>query len=285
MEKPMLKKIVLTGAAGALGSALRAPLAKMAEELLSTDINPATGPLAENETFVQADLAEMDQIAPLMEGAEMVVHFGSYVDEGPFEQLLGPNFIGAYNIWESAYRAGARRVIFSSSVHAVGMYRANEGIDLDARHRPDTFYGLAKCFTEDMARMYWEKRGLETVSIRIFSCTPEPGNARALSTWLSYPDMIQLVTRGIDSPTTGYTEIFGISNNDRAQVSNAKASFLGYRPKDNAEDYAEALLGKGMAPDPQDLQHMCLGGPFAVVPLGESGVAMIRKMSEAAAKG
>lgn len=278
----MLKKIVLTGACGALGTVLREPLSRMAETLLSTDIAAAPETLLPNETFVQADLAERDQIEPLMEGAEMVVHFGSYVDEGPFETLLGPNFIGAYNIYESAYRAGVRRVIFSSSVHSVGMYRANEGIDLDARHRPDTFYGLAKCFTEDMARMYWEKRGLETVSLRIFSCTPEPGNARALSTWLSYPDLVRLVSRSIDSPTVGYTEIFGISNNDRAQVSNAKASFLGYRPKDNAEDYADKVLGKGLKPDPQDPQHMCLGGPFAIVPLGESGVAMIRKMSEAA---
>lgn len=278
----MLKKIVLTGACGALGTVLREPLSKLAERLLSTDIAPSPEALLPNETFVQADLAERDQIEPLMEGAEMVVHFGSFVDEGPFEQLLGPNFIGAYNIYESAFRAGARRVIFSSSVHAVGMYRANDGIDLDARHRPDTFYGLAKCFTEDMARMYWEKRGLETVSLRIFSCTPEPGNARALSTWLSYPDLVRLVTRAIDSPTVGYTEIFGISNNDRAQVSNAKASFLGYRPQDNAEDYADKVLGKGLKPNPQDPQHMCLGGPFAIVPLGESGVAMIRKMSEAA---
>lgn len=278
----MLKKIVLTGACGALGTVLREPLSKLAERLLSTDIAPSPEALLPNETFVQADLAERDQIEPLMEGAEMVVHFGSFVDEGPFEQLLGPNFIGAYNIYESAFRAGARRVIFSSSVHAVGMYRANDGIDLDARHRPDTFYGLAKCFTEDMARMYWEKRGLETVSLRIFSCTPEPGNARALSTWLSYPDLVRLVSRSIDSPIVGYTEIFGISNNDRAQVSNAKASFLGYRPQDNAEDYADKVLGKGLKPDPQDPQHMCLGGPFAIVPLGESGVAMIRKMSEAA---
>ena len=278
----MLKKIVLTGARGALGTVLREPLSAMAETLLSTDILDAPDRLLPNESFVRADLAERGEIAPLMEGAEMVAHFGSKVDEAPFDELLGPNYIGAYNIWESAYQAGARRIVFASSVHAVGMYRANEGIDLDARHRPATFYGLAKCFTEDMARMYWEKRGLETVAIRIFSCTPEPGNARALSTWLSYPDLVRLVTRAIDSPTTGYTEIFGISNNDRAQVSNAKANFLGYRPQDNAEDYAEQILGKGLPPDPQDLQHMCIGGPFAIVPLGESGVAMIRRLTEAA---
>ena len=177
-----MKKIVLTGAAGALGTVLREPLSKMAEVLVSTDIAAAPDKLLANETFVQADLAEMDQIAPLLEGADMVVHFGAIVDEAPFETLLGPNYIGAYNIWEAAYRHGLRRVVYASSVHAVGMEPTAAGIDTDAAHRPDTFYGLAKCFAEDMGRMYWEKRGLEAVCLRIMSCTKEPQNVRALGT-------------------------------------------------------------------------------------------------------
>ena len=101
----MLKKIVLTGARGALGTVLREPLSAMAETLLSTDILDAPDRLLPNESFVRADLAERGEIAPLMEGAEMVAHFGSKVDEAPFDELLGPNYIGAYNIWESAYQA------------------------------------------------------------------------------------------------------------------------------------------------------------------------------------
>ena len=274
-----MKKIVLTGAAGALGTVLRAPLSRLCDALVSTDIAPAPATLGANETYVQADLAQMDQIGPLLEGAEMVVHFGSIADEAPFEDILGPNIIGAYNIWEAAHRHGVRRIVFASSVHAVGMHETNAGIDLDAPHRPDTYYGLAKCFTEDLARMAWEKRGIECVSIRIFSCNPEPTNARALGTWLSYPDLIQLVERAIEAPTTGYTAIFGISANTRAPVQNGKASFLGYQPKDNAEYKAAELLARAGRLDPQDPQHMRLGGPFAIVPLGESGVAMIKRLS------
>ena len=88
-----MKKIVLTGAAGRLGSYLREPLSKMANQLLSTDISNDIGSLYDNETFVKADLAEMSEIKPLMKDADMVVHFGAYVDEGPFEKLWGPNFI------------------------------------------------------------------------------------------------------------------------------------------------------------------------------------------------
>lgn len=275
-----MKKIVLTGACGALGMQLRAPLARLAESLVSVDIAPAPATLLANETFAQADVAQMDQIAPLLEGAEMVVHFAALVDEAPFEDLLGPNFIGAYNVWEAAYRHGLRRVVYASSVHAVGMHPSADGIDTTATHRPDTFYGLAKCFAEDLGRMYWEKRGLESVCLRIMSCTPEPQNVRALGTWLSFGDLIQLVERAIDSPTVGHTIAYGVSANTRAAVSNARVGFLGYRPQDNAEDWAEELFAKAVAPDAHDLAQTRLGGPFAAVPLGESGIAAIRRMTE-----
>jgi len=230
-----LKKLVLTGAAGRLGSYLREPLTKLCDELVSTDINDV-GKLYAGETFVQADLASMDDMMRVIEGADMVVHMGAFVDEGPFEQLLGPNFVGSYNVWEAAHKHGVRRVIYGSSIHAVGMYPKNEFIDTEVAHRPDTFYGLAKCFTEDLGRMYWEKRGLESV-------------------------------------VTGFAIIYGVSDNDRAPVDNAKAAFLGYRPKDNAEQFAAEVLADAPPLDPQDVGHMCHGGPFASVDLGNSGLA------------
>ncbi len=275
----MLSKIVLTGARGNLGNVLREPLSGMCKKLVSTDIQPAPDSLFKNETYAQADVAQMDQIAPLLKGADMVVHFGAFVDEGPFEKLLGPNFVGAYNVWEAAHKHGLRRVVYASSIHAVGLCETNAGIDTDEPHRPDTFYGLAKCFAEDLGRMYWEKRGLEAVCLRILSCTPEPQNVRALGTWLSYRDMVQLVQRAIDTPVTGFTVAYGVSANTRAPVSNHKVPFLGYRPQDNAEDWSEALFAKASTPDPQNMALTRVGGPFAVVPLGNSGIAGIKAMS------
>ncbi|MBB5722348.1 uronate dehydrogenase [Loktanella ponticola] len=266
-----LKKLVLTGAAGRLGSYLREPLSKLCDELVSTDINDV-GNLYEGETFIKADLANFDDMMGVIEGAEMVVHMGAIVDEAPFEELLGPNFVGSYNVWEAAHKHGVRRVIYGSSIHAVGMYPKNEFINTEVAHRPDTFYGLAKCFTEDLGRMYWEKRGLESVHMRILSAA-QVNNPRALGSWLSYDDLIQLVTRCIDTPVTGFAVIYGVSNNDRAPVDNAKAAFLGYRPKDNAEDFAADVLAEADVLDPHDPGHMCHGGPFASVELGNSGLA------------
>ena len=267
-----MKKLVLTGAAGRLGSYLREPLSKMCDEFVSTDIVDAPTDLAANETYVKADLADLDAMVSLLEGADMVVHFGAYGDEAPFETILGPNIIGAYNIWEAAYRNKLRRVVYASSIHAVGMHKKSDFIGIDAPHKPDTFYGLAKCFSEDLASLYWDKRGMESVCMRILSCA-QVSNARAVGTWLSYDDLILLVKSAIETPVTGFSIVYGVSNNDRAPVDNAKASHLGYRPKDNAEVYAEQMFAEAGDLDPQDPGNACHGGPFASIPLGNSGLA------------
>ncbi len=274
-----MKKLVLTGAAGRLGSYLREPLTALCDELVSTDIAEDIGTLYPGERYMRADLAQMDQIAPVLEGADMVVHFGAIVDEKPFEELLGPNFVGSYNIWEAGYKAGVRRVVYASSIHAVGMHLKSDFIDTDAEHRPDTFYGLAKCFTEDLGRMYWDKRGMESVHLRILSCA-QVNKTRALGSWLSYADLIQLVTRAIDTPSVGFTIAYGVSNNDRAPVDNSRASFLGYRPVDNAEVFAAQLLAEAGPVDTSDPGQMCHGGPFAAVDLGQSGLAQMNVIDD-----
>jgi len=265
-------ELVLTGAAGRLGSYLREPLSKLAHSLVSSDLAEDVGKLYANESYVQADLTQLDDMVTLLEGADMVIHFGAYVDEAPFDTILGPNIIGAYNVWEAAYRTGVRRVVYASSIHAVGMHKTTDFIGTDVAHRPDTFYGLAKCFTEDLASMYWDKRQLESVCMRILSCA-QVTSARAVGSWLSYDDLIHLVEQSITTPITGFTVVYGVSNNDRATVDNTKASFLGYRPKDNAEQFAEKMFAESEPIDVTDLGHLCQGGPFASVELGNSGLA------------
>ena len=256
-------------------SYLREPLSQICETLVSSDITPEIGTLYPREVYQPADLADAGAIHALLEGADMVVHFGAIGDEASFETLLGPNFIGAYNIWEAAHQHKLRRVVYASSIHAVGMHPKQDRIGVDAAHRPDTFYGLAKCFAEDLARMYWDKRGLEAVCLRICSCA-QVTSPRALGTWLSYPDMVQLVLRAIDTPTTGFSVVYGVSDNDRAPVDNSGAGHLGFRPKDNAEAFASEILASAGPGDPSDPAQMYHGGPFAAIELGNSGLATMK---------
>ena len=267
-----MKKLVLTGAGGRLGSYLREPLSKMCDELVSTDWVEDIDTLYPGESYVKADLGSLEQMEAVLEGADMVVHFGAIGDEAAWDAILHSNIIGAYNVWEAAARKGLRRVVYASSIHAVGMYPKTQRIDTEVPHRPDTYYGLAKCFAEDLGSLYWDKKGMESVHLRILSAA-QVNNPRSLGTWLSYDDLIHLVERAITTPITGFSIVYGVSNNDRATVDNHKVSFLGYRPKDNAEQFSEAVFAEATPADPTDPGQMCQGGPFASVEIGFSGTA------------
>ena len=270
-----MKKLVLTGAAGRLGSYLREPLSELCDNLVSTDLVEGIGSTYSGETYIKADLANFDEVNALMDGAEMIVHFGALSDEDTFDEILSSNIIGAYNVWEAAARNHVNRVIYASSIHAVGMYPKNEYIGINVPHRPDTFYGLAKCFAEDLASLYWDKKQVEAVCLRILSCA-KVTSSRALGSWLSYDDLILLVKRAIDAPTTGFSIIYGVSNNDRTPIDNSEASFLGYKPKDNAEQYADKILKNANKVDKNDRAQIFHGGPFAAVELGQSGKAIMQ---------
>jgi uronate dehydrogenase len=126
--------------------------------------------------------------------------------------------------------------------------------------------------------MYWDKEGVEAVCLRILSCTEPVKNTRAVGSWLSYRDMVHLVERSVSTPVTGFLVAYGVSNNDRSPVDNSAAAVLGYRPQDNAEEFAKDLFASAPTPDPSDPAQMTHGGPFASVELGVSGVSMLKKM-------
>lgn len=274
-----MKKIVLTGAAGRLGSYLREPLSKLCDEFVSSDLVDNLNNLQHNETYVQADITDLEAMVSLLDGADMVVHFGAVGDEGPMDVLWGPNFYGAYTVWEAAYRNKLRRVVYASSIHAVGMHKKTDFIGIDAPHKPDTFYGLAKCFAEDLASLYWDKRGLESVCMRILSCA-QPTNSRAVGTWLSYDDMTRMVEQAIKTPITGFSVVYGVSNNDRTPVDNTKARHLGFQPQDNAEQFADEIFAEEGPLDPHAPANIHHGGPFAAIELGNSGLAHLNLNSD-----
>lgn len=276
-----LKKLVLTGAAGRLGGYLRAPLSEMCDELVTTDLADNIDSPFPNETYVKADLGSLEEMTSLLADADMVVHFGAIGDEAPWNDILHSNILGAYNIWEAARINGVRRVVYASSIHAVGMHRISDNIGVDAPHRPDSYYGLAKCFAEDLASLYFDKENIESVCMRIYSCAA-PNGPRSLQAWLSVDDLIRMVQSAITTPVVDFSVVYGISNNTRAALNNAGAAHLGYRPQDNAEDYAARIFANADAPDRTDPAQVRYGGVFAKTELGQSGLAFMNAQDEKA---
>ncbi len=246
-----MKRVLITGAAGAIGRCLRAELNGVYDELRLADIAPQA-PAGPGETVLHADIRDLAAMQAAMQGIDCVVHLAGMPFEAAWETIRDLNIDGCYNAYEAAYRQRVKRFIFASSNHAVGYHRRSDILDDQVVPRPDTRYGASKVFGEALGRLYADKHGLSVACLRIgtFREPDEPAESRQLLTWISHRDMAQLVRCCIDHPDYHYLVAYGVSNNQRSRWSNAGVDFLGYRPQDDSEVFAERILAKGIVEDP-----------------------------------
>ncbi len=255
------KRILMTGAAGGLGQAMRQRL-KADCQILRLSDRVDLGLAAQGEEIMLADLADAPAVHAMMQDVDAVVHFGGVSIEAPFAPIVQANIIGLHNLYEAARKQGTRRIVFASSNHVTGYYRQSETINASHPPRPDTLYGLSKAFGEDLARLYFDRYGIETACVRIGSSFPEPIDRRMLATWLSSDDLHRLVTACLTTPLLGYSIIFGMSNNAVSWWDNSMARHIGYVPQDSSDTYREAVYARTAQPDIDDPAVQFQGGEF-----------------------
>jgi len=248
-----MKTLLITGAAGRIGSFLR-PELRGRYELRLTDIAPIRD-LHPGESFVKADISKIKDMLKVTRGVDAVVHLGGQSGEAPFERILEANILGFYNTLEAARQNGVKRFLVATSNHAVGFYPCDQTIDHRVYPKPDSRYGVSKVFNEGMASLYADRYGMEMFCMRIGNVNRAPIDRRRLAIWISGRDMAQLVTIGVEHPDIEFEVVYGISDNQRTWFDNTNAYRLGYRPQDRSEDYAEEILRRSppLTHDPADV--------------------------------
>ena len=265
LKKPVtplqFNRLLLTGAAGNLGQVLR-PRLKAYCNVLRVSDQADIGAPGEGEEVMRVALEDADAVIALLQGVDAVVHMGGVSTEQPWAPILAGNIMGMINLYEAARKAGTKRIIFASSNHATGFYKQSETITPNAQPKPDGFYGLSKAFGENVAQMYWDRWGIETVSVRIGSSFPEPKDRRMLATWLSYDDLERLVMAGLTSPIVGHSVIYGMSDNQHTWWDNTPAKHIGYRPQDSSDVFRDAVEARQPTIDITDPAAIYQGGAF-----------------------
>jgi uronate dehydrogenase len=245
-EERTMRNVLVTGAAGRIGTHLRKLLKPVYPGLLLSDLKAPAG-LQPDERFLQADLTKPKEVDGICQGIEGIVHLGGHSTEGPWETILNANIIGCYNLFESARKAGVKRIVFASSNHAVGFYPRSTTIDTEVVPRPDSRYGVSKLFGEGLGALYAYKHGIGVTSLRIGNLNDEPIDARRLSIWLKPEDLVRLIRIGLERPGLVYEVMYGVSDNTRSWYDNSHAASLGYAPEGRSEDYAERVLATAPA--------------------------------------
>lgn len=257
-----MKRVLLTGAAGSLGGVLRDKLSGYVPNLRISDIADL-GPAQAGEEVVQCDLTDPAAVRSLVSGCDGIVHLGGISAERSFDAILEGNVRGTYNVFEAARKNGNPRIVFASSNHAVGFHTRETRLDGASAMRPDSLYGLSKCYGELLGAYYFDKFGLENVAVRIGSCFPKPRDRRMLATWLSGDDLASLVKAVFQAPRVGYTMVYGASANKEQWWDNSHAAYLGWEPQDSSEKFRAEVEAATEIPDPNDPVVQFQGGGFA----------------------
>ena len=231
-------RVLITGAAGGIGSYLRKAFADRYLMRL-VDIVEIDDP--QGHEVMKADITDLDQMRHACEGMDVVVHLAACPDaSADFDTLLPLNIGGTYNVFQAAKDEECRRVVFASSIHAMLGYPRELSARSDMPVNPPNFYGVTKCFGEALARCYAHD-GLSSVAIRIGAIrlqdnpdlqrpAAERGEGEA---WISQRDLAQLFQRSIDAEGVDFAIVHGQSGQKKPylDISHAR-EILGYEPQD-----------------------------------------------------
>jgi nucleoside-diphosphate-sugar epimerase len=240
----MKRKVLITGAAGRIGSFITAQWVDR-YDLVITDVR--TPAQTYGFPFHQANLADFDAVRALCEGMDTVVHLGADPSmEAKWESLLPNNLVATYNVFESAAQAQCRRIIFASSVNAVFGYPPDVQVQRNMPIRPINLYGATKVWGEAVASSYAAQTGLSCICLRFGWVVDRNSDQirtehQYIDIALTYEDLTRLVAGAIDAPDDMKYEIFhGVSNNrwKRLDISKAR-KLLGYDPQDDGFELAK----------------------------------------------
>jgi nucleoside-diphosphate-sugar epimerase len=231
-------KILITGAAGRIGTALTNHLAGR-YELRLTDVRPPEN--THGSPFVEANMSDLEATRSVCQGMETVVHLAADPSmQAAWESLLPNNIIGLYNVFQAAHEAGCKRVIFASTVNVVFGYPTDVQVQTDMPVRPFNLYGASKAWGEAVARFYADQKGLSAICLRFGWVTSHDSPAIRpdhpyLDILLTYRDLVRLVEGAVAAPDDLRFGIFhGVSNNrwKRLDISDSR-KLLGYEPQDD----------------------------------------------------
>ena len=253
----MRKTVLITGAEGLIGSHLQVVLAQQYDLRLIT-----LQPVPDLESIV-VDITNLEALLPAFQGVDSIIHLaGSSAVDSSWDDVLQNNIVGSYAVFEAAHRSGVQQIIYASSNHAVGgyemelapdLYRPGHAkIDHLVPTRPDSLYGVSKCFGESLGRFYADQKHMRVICLRIGTINREdsPMGAsiaemnqwlptrelryeRASTTWQSQRDFAQLVEKCLEATHVKFDIFYGISNNPHRffDLEHAR-DVLGYEPQD-----------------------------------------------------
>jgi uronate dehydrogenase len=260
--------LLITGAAGRIGSSLRPRLVDAGHDLVLLDEREPADPVSAGERLVLGSVSDPDAVDDALTGVDTIVHLAGIPTEDGWDDLVAANLTGTKNLFERAAAGGVERIVQASSIHAVGRVPEPDAdpssIPGDHPPRPDTYYGVTKAAMELLGSLFADRYDMSVVSARIGAFGERPESGRALLMWTSADDLARLVLATIELSEPGHHVVWALSRNTGSPADLRAGESIGFHPVDDA--------ARALSPDerdalpPEDMRW--LGGALADVPLG-----------------
>ena len=250
-------QILVAGAAGSIGQTLVPALTAAGHHVIGLDLVevPGSGP------WHVADCTDPDAVldAVSAQPLDAVVHLAGIPGETDLPGALASHVVTTAALLDAMVSRGVGRIVYASSIHAVGRTSTHDLVGVDTAPRPDSHYGASKVAAEALLQLFADRHGIDAIACRIGSFLPEPTTRRTLASWLSPDDCVRMVEAALTAPAPGFAVLYGISANTRAWADLEPGRALGYHPRDDAEAWADRVPAR-----PEDAFEVSMvGGPFA----------------------
>tara|TARA_R110001592_G_scaffold363007_1_gene679231 strand:+ start:566 stop:1471 length:906 start_codon:yes stop_codon:yes gene_type:complete len=177
-----MKKVIVTGGAGFIGSNLVDKLVEQGVEVIILD-DLSTGKkenINSKATFYNVDISNLTPTDyTLFEGVDVVFHLAALARVQPsIEDPISFNKVninGTLNVLFASHKAGVKRVVYSASSSCYGNATKFPTPEEHSTN-PLSPYGLQKYVGEQYCKMFSEVYGLDTVSLRYFNVYGERMN-------------------------------------------------------------------------------------------------------------
>jgi dihydroflavonol-4-reductase len=147
-------EVAVTGATGFVGQHLVALLRREGHSVRAIVRSPGRGAAIEGQgvRLIPGDLADMEALARLAQGAEIVIHLAGLVMARSEQEFMRVNRDGTESLARACRAAQVRRLVLCSSLAATGPVRRGEVADEASPPRPVTRYGRSKLAGEEVLR-------------------------------------------------------------------------------------------------------------------------------------
>jgi nucleoside-diphosphate-sugar epimerase len=244
----MMKRIFVTGSSGYIGKAfLSNACSKYSVKAFGRT------PFGNGFEFVKGDVRNAEEVFRATQDVEIIMHLAAITpdikninDRDFFET----NVLGTLNVLEAAARNKIKKIIYCSSVCAVGFGNGISPVkETDLCYPSDGMYGYSKYISERLCEAYATRYGMRIICLRLATVVPQhqfalPPNP-VPPCWLAFvhiDDVLQALYLAVENESVSFDRFHIAPDRPHSRFDTSKAkSILGFNPVCNFDEYLPAV--------------------------------------------